>query len=219
MFGRKPPSPNETTPASGLGAAPMQAATPARPMTPTAPSRPAALGETAVAAPRPAPAPSQPIRKVAESVRSEAPASREVRKLIVGRGIAFSGEISACDDLIVEGTVEARLPGGHRIEITETGLFRGTVEIDEADIGGRFEGEITVKGRLTIRSTGHIEGKIQYGELAVEAGGGIQGDIQSIAKKPEPKAGIRLPEPVAESAPETSAMVAETPAPAEAAAS
>ena len=190
MFGRKPPSPNEATPPTGLGAAPLQAAAPARPMAPVAPSRPTAVGETTAAAPRPAATPSQPIRKVAESVRSEAPASREVRKLIVGRGIAFSGEISACDDLIVEGTVQARLPGGNRIEITETGLFQGTVEIEEADIGGRFEGEITAKGRLTIRSTGRIEGTIKYGELAVEAG-------------------IKLPEPV-ETTPETTATVAET---------
>jgi cytoskeletal protein CcmA (bactofilin family) len=105
----------------------------------------------------------------------------EVRKLTVGRGIAFSGEISACDHLIVEGTVEARLPEGQRIEITETGLFRGTVVSAEADIGGRFEGEITVRGRLTVRATGRIEGKIQYGELAVEAGGTLEGDVRGIA--------------------------------------
>lgn len=131
---------------------------------------------------------------------------REVRKLIVGRGIAFAGEINACDDLIVEGTVQARLAGGHRIGITETGLFQGTVEIDEADVGGRFEGDITVKHRLTVRATGRIEGNVRYGELAVEAGGVLQGNVRSIAPKIEPisatKAGIRAPVEILEDKPE-----------------
>jgi cytoskeletal protein CcmA (bactofilin family) len=198
MFGRKPPSNTPESPRpTGLAATPLQP-TAARPMAATA-SRSLGSGDAETTANVVRPAPAQPVRRPAEPIRSEAAAPREVRKLIVGRGIAFSGEISACDDLIVEGTVEARLPGGHRIEITESGLFRGTVEIDEADIGGRFEGEITVKDRLTVRATGRIDGKVQYGELAVEAGGVLQGDVRSIAEKAPkvaPKAGIRPPAPV-----------------------
>jgi cytoskeletal protein CcmA (bactofilin family) len=104
----------------------------------------------------------------------------EVRKLIVGRDISLSGEITACDVLVVEGTVEARLRDGRNIEIAETGLFKGSVEIDEADIAGRFEGEITVRGRLRLRAGGKIQGSIRYGELEVEAGGQLSGDIQVI---------------------------------------
>jgi len=102
----------------------------------------------------------------------------EMRKLIVGRDISLSGEITACDVLVVEGTVEAKLRDGRNIEIAESGLFRGSVEIDEADIGGRFEGDISVRGRLRLRSTGRITGSIRYGELEVEAGGQLIGDIQ-----------------------------------------
>ena len=98
----------------------------------------------------------------------------EMRKLTVGPGIAFNGEISACDYLVVEGTVEAKVKEGRRLEIAEGGLFRGSVEIDEADIAGKFEGELVVRGRLNVRGTGQIDGKVQYGELAVEAGGRIE---------------------------------------------
>jgi cytoskeletal protein CcmA (bactofilin family) len=107
----------------------------------------------------------------------------EMRKLTVGRDIALTGEISACDYLIVEGTVEARVREGKRMEIADCGLFRGTVEIDEADIAGRFEGDITVHGRLRVRATGRIDGKVQYGELEVEAGGHIEGELHSTKGK------------------------------------
>ncbi|MBP2229787.1 cytoskeletal protein CcmA (bactofilin family) [Azospirillum agricola] len=108
----------------------------------------------------------------------------EQRRLIVGRDISLSGEIGSCDVLVVEGTVEAKLREGRSIEIADGGLFKGSVEIDEADIGGRFEGDIAVRGRLTVRSTGKITGSIKYGELAVEAGGQLRGDIQIYSAAP-----------------------------------
>ncbi|PWC41342.1 polymer-forming cytoskeletal protein [Azospirillum sp. TSO22-1] len=117
----------------------------------------------------------------------------EQRRLIVGRDISLSGEIGSCDVLVVEGTVEAKLRDGRSIEITENGLFKGSVEIDEADIGGRFEGDITVRGRLTVRSTGKITGAIKYGELMVEAGGQLMGDVQVVsAAKPAAPAPVAV---------------------------
>lgn len=104
-------------------------------------------------------------------------ADSNARRLIIGQGITMSGEIESCDLLIVEGTVEAALKGASVLEIAESGMFYGTVEINEATIAGKFEGDLTVNGRLTVRSTGSITGAISYKELAVEAGATIDGKI------------------------------------------
>lgn len=125
----------------------------------------------------------------------------EPRKLIVGRDISLSGEISACDMLIVEGKVEATLRDGRLIEISETGHFKGSVEIDEADLGGRFEGTLVVRGRMRVRSTGRVHGIIRYGELEVEAGGQIVGDVQ--VASPGCFAGLERKSPMAEVVPTT----------------
>lgn len=103
------------------------------------------------------------------------------RKLIIGEGITMSGEIESCDVLIVEGTVEAALKGASMMEIAESGVFYGTVEINEAVIAGRFEGDLTVNGRLHIKSTGSITGTIVYKELAVEAGATVDGKITPLS--------------------------------------
>lgn len=113
-----------------------------------------------------------------------APATTDLRKLVVSRDISLSGEIAACDVLVVEGTVEAKLRDGHVVEIADGGLFRGSVEIDEADIGGRFEGDISVRGTLRVRNTGRILGNVRYGTLEVENGGQIAGTIQVIGQPP-----------------------------------
>lgn len=102
------------------------------------------------------------------------------RRLVIGEGITMSGEIESCDHLVVEGTVEAALKGANVLEIAEKGMFYGTVEISEATIAGKFEGEITVNGRLTVRAGGSVIGAVTYKELAVEAGAIIDGKINPV---------------------------------------
>jgi cytoskeletal protein CcmA (bactofilin family) len=102
------------------------------------------------------------------------------RKLIVGKGLSLSGEITACDVLVVEGKVEAKLTDGKMLELTESGQFRGSVEIENADIAGRYDGELTVHGRLTVRGTGRISGMVKYGEIEINAGGQIIGEMQVV---------------------------------------
>ncbi len=104
------------------------------------------------------------------------------RRLTIGRGITMSGEIESCDHLLVEGTVEAALKGASVLHIAESGVFYGTVEIDEATVAGRFEGDITVHGRLIIRASGVITGSIAYSELEVEAGAVIDGRLTPVAE-------------------------------------
>lgn len=102
------------------------------------------------------------------------------KKLIVGRGLSLAGEITSCDVLVVEGKVEAKLTEGKLLEITEAGQFRGSVEIENADIAGRYDGQLVVHGRLTVRSTGRISGMVKYGELEINAGGQIIGEMQVV---------------------------------------
>ncbi len=103
------------------------------------------------------------------------------RRLVIGEGITLSGEIESCEYLVIEGTVEAALKGANVLEVAVTGVFYGAVEIDEATIAGRFEGDITVNGRLTVTSTGSITGSVAYKELALEAGASIDGKVSPLA--------------------------------------
>jgi cytoskeletal protein CcmA (bactofilin family) len=112
------------------------------------------------------------------TTRRASAGSSEDRKLIVGKGLSLSGEITSCDVLVVEGKVEAKLSDGKLLEITEAGQFRGSVEIENADIAGRYDGQLVVHGRLTVRSTGRISGMVKYGELEINVGGQIIGEMQ-----------------------------------------
>jgi len=107
-----------------------------------------------------------------------APGKEVGSKLTVGPNIKLKGvEITDCDTLVVEGTVEATMDS-RVIQISELGAFKGSADIDIAEIHGQFDGNLTVRQKLVIYATGKVIGKIRYGKLVIEEGGQISGDIQ-----------------------------------------
>jgi cytoskeletal protein CcmA (bactofilin family) len=204
------------------GARPTAQAVPPRPATPTmpaptpptgqAPRAPEALRPTDAPRPveplrrpgempamlggMPTPAtPAAPITPAAKAKDSKDSKDSDVRRLIVGREISLSGEITSCDRLVVEGSVEANLANCRDIDIAESGLFKGSASIDDAEIRGRFEGSLTVRRRLLIRSTGKVVGTIRYGQIEIECGGHISGDIQAQPMAEEGEAHTALQRP------------------------
>ena len=61
--------------------------------------------------------------------------------------------------------------------MARTGLFKGNAEVGAADIGGIFEGSLTA-GMLVVRATGRIRGRIVYGEIEIECGATVIGEMQ-----------------------------------------
>jgi cytoskeletal protein CcmA (bactofilin family) len=125
----------------------------------------------------PARAPGPPQQPTEQPVGSH---GHEVdrRTLIIGEGISLSGEVTSCDRLIVEGTIEAKLEKCQHVIIAETGVFNGNASTENADVRGRFQGELVVLKRLLIRAGGHVSGTITYGEIEIESGGKISGAIE-----------------------------------------
>ena len=109
---------------------------------------------------------------------NSAPAQEGEAKLTVGPNIKLKGvEITDCDTLVVEGSVEATMDS-RMIQISERGSFKGSAEIDVAEIRGSFDGSLTVRQKLVIYSTGKVTGRIRYGKVVIEEGGQLSGEIE-----------------------------------------
>ena len=125
-----------------------------------------------------------PAVTAADTSGSTPPATSHVvpeggSKLTVGPNIKLKGvEITDCDTLFVEGLVEATMDS-RVIQIAEQGAFRGSAEIDIAEIHGEFNGTLTVRDKLVIYSTGKVSGKIRYGKVVIEEGGQLSGEIEA----------------------------------------
>ena len=124
-------------------------------------------------------------KPLASSTASAVPVGEGVgSKLTVGPNIKLKGvEITDCDTLVVEGSVEATMDS-RVIQITEQGAFRGSAEIDIAEIHGEFDGTLIVRQKLVIYSTGKVTGKIRYGKVVIEEGGQLSGEIEAGGTSP-----------------------------------
>jgi cytoskeletal protein CcmA (bactofilin family) len=139
------------------------------------PGTPNTVGAVTTVNSTPVPAASAPTAPAANSV----PVKEGESKLTVGPNIKLKGvEITDCDTLVVEGTVEATMDS-RVIQIAEQGAFHGTAEIDIAEIHGQFEGNLTVRQKLVIYATGKVTGRVRYGKVVIEEGGQLSGEIDS----------------------------------------
>ncbi len=120
--------------------------------------------------------PAGPPRERQPSPSPVKPTETELR---VGRNISLKGDIGDCAVLTVEGTVEAAFRG-RLIHVTEHGRLAGSCEVEAAEIGGRFDGELTVTKLLRIHERGRVKGKIRYARLEVVSGGTIAGQIEAL---------------------------------------
>lgn len=107
--------------------------------------------------------------------------------LHVGRGLKLEGKIQSCDSLVIEGNVQATIDS-KSLTITDTGDVTGEATVGSAEINGKFDGTLNVSGCLTIKSTGRITGTVHYGELKVEQGGKVTGQIESREESGRPAA-------------------------------
>jgi cytoskeletal protein CcmA (bactofilin family) len=134
------------------------------------------------ATPSPTATPARP-GAIASRPASRDPSDR--RTLVVGRGISVQGVVQDAERLVVEGTVEATMIHATELSIAPGGVFKGEVEVEDAEIAGTIDGTLTARGSLIVRSTGRVLGTARCRRLQVEDGGQITGRIEMITDQPQ----------------------------------
>lgn len=96
--------------------------------------------------------------------------SRTMERNVIAKNTTFVGEITSDGDFRIDGVLEGTLKTNGRVIIGAEGLVKGTVESTNADIEGKFSGQLSVSGTLTIKATSNISGDVIVGKLSIEPG-------------------------------------------------
>jgi cytoskeletal protein CcmA (bactofilin family) len=148
----------------------------------------------------PAPIPQQPAAPMPLAPQRPINPGRqpvERRTLVVGRGISVQGVVQDAERLVVEGTVESTMIHAAELSVTQGGVFRGEVEVEDAEVGGTIDGTLTARGSLIVRATGKMMGTARCRRLQVEDGGQITGRIEMITEPPNAAETPHAAEPAA----------------------
>lgn len=89
---------------------------------------------------------------------------------ILAKNTKIVGDLSSEGDFRIDGNLEGTLTTKGRVIIGADGSIKGKVFCENADIEGKFSGELKVNKMLTIKSTASIFGDVVLGKLSVEPG-------------------------------------------------
>jgi cytoskeletal protein CcmA (bactofilin family) len=88
----------------------------------------------------------------------------------INEGTRIKGDIESKGFFRIDGTIEGTISKPSKVVLGKSGLIKGELTCEHADIEGRFEGKLNVTGTLTLKATAHIDGEVVVGKLAVEPG-------------------------------------------------
>jgi cytoskeletal protein CcmA (bactofilin family) len=104
----------------------------------------------------------------------------------LGSGLRFVGSVRGTGDLVCHGEVEGDIELDGVVQIGPHAKVRGGVKAREADIAGCVEGDVVTQGRVTLRASCNLKGDVVTGQLVVEPGAVLQGQLHITAEQSEP---------------------------------
>ena len=101
---------------------------------------------------------------------SKSTQKKQLERNSIGKNTTIVGDVQSEGDFRIDGVLEGNLRTDGRVVVGETGTVKGTVHCVNADIAGKYVGELEVANTLTVHSTANIAGTVFIGKLSVEPG-------------------------------------------------
>ena len=91
----------------------------------------------------------------------------------IEKNTKIKGDITSEADFRIDGKLEGNVKTSGKVVIGKDGYIKGKVECVNADIEGKFNGELLVSDLLSLKANAVIEGTVSVAKLAVEPGATI----------------------------------------------
>jgi cytoskeletal protein CcmA (bactofilin family) len=121
--------------------------------------------------------------------KSKTPAIVGNQQNRITEGTSITGDLISKSGMRIDGQVQGNVKTPSKVVLGETGVIKGTLECENADIEGKFSGNMTISGTLTLRATAQVDGDVVAGKLAIEPGAAfnatcvMKGSVKQIIEK------------------------------------
>ncbi len=106
------------------------------------------------------------------------PAETASRASVLGATLRFRGELSAQEDLIVQGSVEGSITHTQSLTIGTDGTMKGDIRARVIVIDGKVEGDLYATESVNIRATAKVKGNVFAPRVGISEGAFFQGQIE-----------------------------------------
>lgn len=146
------------------------------------PSGRSAVPEPAATRPEPREPRIEPRTPAARSAETRAPEARAAeaapRVSVLGPTLRFRGELSAQEDLIVQGSVEGSITHTQSLTVGTDGSMKGDIRARVIVIDGKVEGDLYATESVNIRATAKVKGNVFAPRVGITEGAFFQGQVE-----------------------------------------
>jgi cytoskeletal protein CcmA (bactofilin family) len=103
--------------------------------------------------------------------------SAKERTSILGPSIQFKGELSAEEDLIIQGRIEGSISHKQRLTIGREGVVHANVEAQTVIIEGVVEGDVHADKSVSVKETARMSGNIASPSVTILQGANFNGNV------------------------------------------
>lgn len=96
--------------------------------------------------------------------------NRVMERNVIAKNTSLVGDIKSEGDFRIDGTLEGTIKTLGRVIIGIDGFVNGSIDASNADIEGKFSGQLQVTGTLTLKASANISGDVTISKLSVEPG-------------------------------------------------
>jgi cytoskeletal protein CcmA (bactofilin family) len=127
--------------------------------------------------PRPEPRAPQPKAAEARAPEARAPEAAP-RASVLGPTLRFRGELSAQEDLIIQGSVEGSITHTQSLTVGTDGSMKGDIRARVIVVDGKVEGDLFATESVSIRATAKVKGNVFAPRVGITEGAFFQGQIE-----------------------------------------
>jgi cytoskeletal protein CcmA (bactofilin family) len=100
---------------------------------------------------------------------------------VIGGSVKMKGNFQGQGNIIVEGALEGSLKTEANLFVGDKSKVVANIESKDAIINGEVRGNVKARNYLAIGGTAKIFGDVQYGEISIEKGASINGQLLMIS--------------------------------------
>lgn len=122
------------------------------------------------------------------------PDVRRRKTSVIGPTLRFKGELSANEDLIIEGEIEGTIAHQEKnLTVGKEGRVKASINARTVEIYGKVEGDICSEDVVKLAKSADVTGNILCARIIMEDGAKFSGGIKMSQKKKEPGKPTSLP--------------------------
>lgn len=95
----------------------------------------------------------------------------------IGPTMRIQGEISAKEEIYVDGEVDGTIRSDNRLTIGDSGKAQANIKAAEVVIGGAVKGNVEATQRIVLRKGANLVGDVKTAGIVIEDGAYFRGGI------------------------------------------